>query len=374
MWKNLTIILLAFISFSLIDISLAQTNDLANDSNFQISFSRGKVLEILEEGTKDFFGTNLIYQSANIEILNGKETGKIIKIEPGDMDIASKKQKLKQNETIIISKKEFPEYSQYQVTDKYRFPQLIMIFSIFLLITILLGGKKGFFSIIGLAFSILVITQFIIPQIFSGKNPIIISIIGSFLIAFISIYLSHGISKRTSIALGSTILTLCLSFVFAYFFVYWANLFGLGTEESFYLQLNSADTIDLQGILLGGIIIGTIGVLDDVTTTQVATIDELKKANKKLTQHELFKKGMSVGKEHIASMINTLALAYTGASLPLFLLFHLNNDHPLWVILNSEFIADEIVRTISGSLALILAVPLSTYLAAYFFTKKVNKK
>ena len=118
---------------------------------------------------------------------------------------------------------------------------------------------------------------------------------------------------------------------------------------------------------LGGIIIGALGVLDDITTAQTATIDELSKANHTLSQRELFTRGMSVGKEHVASLINTLALAYAGASLPILLLFYTNTDTPAWVTVNSEFIAEEIVRTLVGSMALLLAVPISSFLAAHAF-------
>jgi uncharacterized membrane protein len=155
----------------------------------------------------------------------------------------------------------------------------------------------------------------------------------------------------------------------AIIFVAIGKLFGLGSEEAIYLQLVPLEQLNLQGLLLGGIILGALGVLDDITTAQSAAVDELRKANPALGARELYRRGLSVGTEHITSLVNTLFLAYAGASLPLFILFTIYNDMPLWVTLNSEFIAEEIVRTVVGSVALILAVPITTAAAAAIFSR-----
>jgi len=155
-------------------------------------------------------------------------------------------------------------------------------------------------------------------------------------------------------------------------FVEGSQLLGLGSEEAMFLQLDPSLTLNLQGLLLSGIIIGTLGVLDDVTASQAAVVDEISKANESLGFKELYKRGLSVGHEHIAALVNTLFLAYAGAALPLFLLFYINKTQPLWVILNGELIAEEIVRTMVGSSALVLAVPITTALAAYFIPKYRN--
>ena len=135
-----------------------------------------------------------------------------------------------------------------------------------------------------------------------------------------------------------------------------------------YLQSGLTAGVNLRGLLLGGMIIGCLGVLDDITTAQTAAVDEIRKANPNLTSKQLLQSGLSVGREHIASLINTLALAYAGASLPLLLLFQTNETFPLWVTLNSEFLAEEIVRTLVGSTTLLLAVPISTWCAARFLS------
>ena len=156
----------------------------------------------------------------------------------------------------------------------------------------------------------------------------------------------------------------------AIMFVSAGKLLGLGSEQAFYLQFGSLETVNLQGLLLGGIILGALGVLDDVATTQSATVEELKRANPNLSFQELYRGGSSVGREHITSLVNTLFLAYAGASLPVFLFFLTKKPQPRGGTLNTEFIAEEVIRTLVGSISLILAVPITTLLAAYYFSKK----
>ena len=235
----------------------------------------------------------------------------------------------------------------------------------------------GEIAILGLGFSVIILLQILAPQILTGSNPLLIAIVTACIIAVGSMYLAHGINKNTSIALLSTIATLAVACIASVAFVSVTKLFGLGTDEAFYLQSGYADLASLKGLLLSGIIIGTLGVLDDVTTSQVAAVSELRNTDPSLTPAALYTKGLRIGREHITSLINTLALAYAGASLPLFLLF-LANTQPLWVTLNSEFVSEEIVRTVTGSISLILAVPIATALAANLLNKdltftKLNK-
>jgi uncharacterized membrane protein len=182
-------------------------------------------------------------------------------------------------------------------------------------------------------------------------------------------FLAHGFNKQTTLAFGSTLITLIGAAILSVIFVSLTRLTGAGTEEAFYLQFGSLEKLNLQGLLLGGIMIGVLGVLDDITTGQTAAVYEIHKADPKLKLADLYKRGINVGKEHIASLVNTLVLAYAGASLPLFLIFNLNDSIPLWVNLNSEFIIEEIIRTLVGSTALVLAVPISTFIAARSLTQ-----
>ncbi|OGJ70996.1 hypothetical protein A2454_04635 [Candidatus Peribacteria bacterium RIFOXYC2_FULL_55_14] len=258
----------------------------------------------------------------------------------------------------------------YYFQEYYRLPALIISFVLFVLLGGVIGRRRGIMSLFGLVLSIVIIAFVMFPLMVSGWNAFSVSVIGSFLIAGSTILIAHGYCRRTLLALLATCITLVCAIVMAVVAVTLTRLFGLGSEESVFLQLDPTIHVDPRGLLLAGIIIGALGVLDDVTTTQVAAVEEVRKANPSSTFRQLYSAGVSVGREHVASMINTLVLAYVGASLPLLLLFSLGGDVPAWVTLNSAFFAEEIVRTLVGSAALLLAVPIATFLAAYGFSKR----
>lgn len=333
-------------------------------------FYRAKVTDIISEGQEEVSpGIIEEYQSVEAEILNGKEKDKRVLIDHRGIFSIDQFQKVKVGDVVVLTKVfSIQSGERYQIIDKYRLGALIWIVAVFFGLAIYFGRLKGFTSILGLAFSIGILGWFIVPRIARGESPLAVTLVGSLIIVFVSLYVAHGLSRRTTIALGSTIATLALSVAMAVVAVKFAQLFGRGAEEAFFLSGSEFGTINLEGLLLGGIIIGTLGVLDDITTAQTAVVDELRRANPSLTTGELFKRGILVGREHIASLINTLVLAYAGASMPLFLLFHANKSQPLWMIINSEFIAEEIVRTLIGSAALVLAVPIATILAARFLS------
>lgn len=284
-------------------------------------------------------------------------------------EITDKQLSYNPGEKIVIGYINQEGEAQYYIHDRYRYPYIIWGILIFFAVVIIFGKMQGFRSILGLALSIFVIMYLMVPLLLKGYNPIAVSIFSALFISVFSLYLAHGLKRRTHIALLSTVITFTLSTILAIIAVNSMNLFGFGSEEAMFLLDDSQTSINLKGLLLGGIIIGMLGVLDDITTSQAAAIDEIYKANSKLSFKELYNKGISIGKEHIASLVNTLALAYAGVGLPLFMLFAINTKDPAWVVINSEFIAEEIVRTLIGSIALILAVPITTYLATYL-TKK----
>ncbi|MEM1334940.1 MAG: YibE/F family protein, partial [Actinomycetota bacterium] len=195
-----------------------------------------------------------------------------------------------------------------------------------------------------------------------GRDPILVAVVAASLIAFVSLYLTHGITPITSVALVSTLSALALTLVLSALFFSLAGFTGLASEEATLLPLLSID-IDLASLLLGGAIIGALGALDDVTVTQVATVAELRRRRPDLGIRALMASGIRIGREHIASTVNTLLLAYAGAGIPLLLLFAAS-DQSLSLTANSEVVAVEIVRTMCGSIGLVAAVPIATGLAA----------
>ncbi len=332
---------------------------------FESEYFRGKVKEILEDDIITIGSFAQPYQKITVEIISGDEKGVLFEHDWQFTQSNSDRQKFEVGDKVVVVKV-IGNQTQYYVAEPYRLPSVIWVFALFVLIAFLFAGKKGLSALVGLVFSIFVIIKFILPQIVAGRDPVLISVIGAFIILFVALYLAHGFNKRTHVAMVGTSVTLAISALFATFVVSFTQLFGLGSEEAISLLQGPFKDINLQGLLLGGIIIGALGVLDDVTTAQSATVAEIHRANPKLGVKELYKRGSAVGKEHIASLINTLALAYVGASLPLMLIFT-KVDFPLWINLNSEFIVEELMRTLIGSSALILAVPITTYIAARIF-------
>lgn len=331
-------------------------------------FTRGKVLDITEEGVRDEAGFSDAYQVTLVEVLGGPKAHEVVTLEYVTDARNFDRQKLHKGETVILAPT--GDTDGLYILDSFRLPSVLLFVVLFFLAAAVFGRLKGLSSLLGLAASIGVLMVFIIPRIFAGDNPMVISAIGATMIAIISILLAHGFNKRSYISLGATLLTLFAAFLLASLGVSLSNLSGAGTEEAIFLQLGFLTNIDLRGLLLGGIVIGALGVLDDVTTAQVAAIEEIHKANTLLDFKELYSRGLSVGREHIASLVNTLALAYVGASFPLFLLFAMPDSPPLWVVLNGEQIVEEVVRALVGGMALMLAVPISTVLAAYIFEKE----
>jgi uncharacterized membrane protein len=334
-------------------------------------YYRAKVLAVDEEG-QEYEGISPV-QTIKIRFLTGTAKDKELEIDNQDPIGTTAEQKIKEGDVVIVGKlqnnAQQDQGPPYLIIDKYRLPAVGLIVGLFFILALVFGRIRGAMSIGGLAFSIFILAFFIVPGIMGGKDPVVVSLIGSALIIMVSIFLAHGFNERSAIATISTFIAIGLAGTMSYYFVHMSKLFGLGSESAFYLQSGLAGSLNLRGLLLAGIIIGTLGILDDVTTTQTAAVDEIFKANKKMSFKELYAKAASVGREHIASLVNTLVLAYAGASLPLFLLITTSTSQPLWIVLNSEFVAEELVRTLVGSAALILAVPISTLLAAYYYKK-----
>lgn len=292
-------------------------------------------------------------------------------IENGKDFQITKDQLVKYGQEIIVAKTTTPNgKTYYSIYDLYRLSNIILLCVIFFLLVIFITGKKGFGSILGMILSLGVITFFIIPNILKGGDPLTITLFGSVFILITTGYLAHGISKKTTIALLSTLISLFLTVAFAQLAISLTHLTGLGSEDAVALQFGPTSIINIKGLFLSGVIIGTLGALNDITTTQSATVYELKKTNPQLKFIQLIEKGINIGQEHAASLVNTLVLAYAGSALGVFIFLILNPAHiPYWVIINNEMLSDEIVKAIAGSVGLLLSVPIVTFVASYVFSK-----
>ena len=288
-----------------------------------------------------------------IDLQEQPEVGAGIRLEIGD--------------TVVLGY--FPgagEGFEYSFADRQRLGPLLLLGAMFVLAVVGLGRLQGLRALLGLGASLLVLTAFVLPAILEGANPLAVALVGSAAIAVAALYLSHGVNAWTTTALIGTLASLTLVGVLATVFVGAADFSGLAEEEASFLQL-TAGQIDLRGLLLGGIVIGALGVLDDVTVTQVSAVWELQAANPGYGRWDLYRSALRIGRDHIASTVNTLVLAYAGASLPLFLLFT-QADQGLVDVLNGESVAVEVVRALTGSIGLVASVPLTTALAVFVVT------
>ena len=250
---------------------------------------------------------------------------------------------------------------QYVFADRQRKPVLFWLAAAFALVVILLGRLRGLAALLGLIASGIVLLAFVLPAILDGRSPVLVAVVGASAIAFLALYLAHGPRPATTVALLGTLLSLALTAVLAALVTRIAALSGFASEEASLVQL--ADVrIDLVGLVLAGVVIGALGAIDDMTVTQVAAVNELHAANPELGPRRLYRAALRIGRDHVASTVNTLALAYAGASLPLLLLFLLSRQS-LGAVANGEVVATEVIRTLVGSIGLVCSVPITTWLA-----------
>ncbi len=369
MKRFLLTILFSFCFISITPTTQVLAQEISTDRD---TYYRARVEKILEQGEQKINNIATPFQRVEVVILDGSLRGRKVTIDHGSVFTIDKQRFVSKGQIVVIAFTTGQQNTRlFQIIDTYRLNTLMPFIGIFVLAVILLSGWRGVGSILGMIISLGVISFFIVPKILQGADPLMISITGCFLIMISTIYLAHGFSKQTTVALTSTFLTLLFTGIISIIIVKVARLSGLGSEDAYSLKIGAQGIINFKGLFLGGILIGALGVLDDVTTGLTASIFELSQANPALSFNKLVRAGLRVGREHIASLVNTLVLAYAGASLPIFITLIINpNAYPLWSILNSEMIIEEIVRTLSGSFGLVLAVPLTTVLASWYATKK----
>jgi uncharacterized membrane protein len=260
--------------------------------------------------------------------------------------------------------------SQYQFADFQRRGVLTWVALLFAAAVVILGRWRGVLAIVGLTASLGVLLLFVLPAILDGRSPVWVALFGSLAIAILTLYVAHGFGPKTTVALmgmgGALLLTAILSSIVLGI----ADITGFASEESSLLTI--FDGIDVRGLVLAGIVLGAAGALDDVTITQASAVWELHSVDERLGAMELTRRGLRIGRDHIASTVNTLLLAYAGAALPLLVLFVVSSQS-LGAIANSEVVAIEIIRTLVGSIGLVAAVPFTTWLAAQVVTRMPNR-
>ncbi|KKP39301.1 MAG: hypothetical protein UR28_C0008G0006 [Candidatus Peregrinibacteria bacterium GW2011_GWF2_33_10] len=359
------IILILFLSIGFIFFKINNYNNKNIQNNSEFLIYEGKILDIINEEKAQNDNGEIIYtQDLNVEIKYNDQL--IVKRVFNDFI------PLEKNDKIFLQEFTYNDEQNFTLINTYKTNGIIYLTIIFSLLLILITGYKGIYSLIGLIFSLAIIIGFIIPSIYNGMNPILISLIGAIVILMGVIYISEGLSKKSISAFLGIIITLIFVSITANYVIHHLNFSGINSEETMYLSLESDQKINLIGLIIGGIIIAAIGILDDIAITQASIVHSLALKNPSIKSMDLFKEAMIIGKDHISAVINTLVLAYTGAELSLFLLFSIRSFSVSY-ILSMDVMAEEIVRTLISTAGLILVAPITTLVMILFIKENNNK-
>jgi uncharacterized membrane protein len=336
-----------------------------------------RVIAVLEEGVDDVSGYP--YQRVLLHVTGGSLAGQELEIEEGTVNIISSEGLYGEGDRVLLVREEtcIEEqcYEHVYISDFVRTVPLVWIAVFFVALILLVGRGRGLRSLAGTLLSLVVIFVFVVPLIRVKQDPVAVSIVGSAVLLITSTYLVYGWNYKAHAAVIGMVVSLLLVLVLAWLFASWTHLTGFGSsiEEASYLALELGPELSFRGLALAGIIIGSLGVLDDVCVGQASTVFELANANRALSWRDLFRSSLNVGRDHIAAMVNTLLLAYVGASLPLMVVFSIYQE-PLWYRINREPITEEIVRTLVGSIGLILAVPITGLIASLVARWAINNE
>ncbi|MDE0131661.1 MAG: YibE/F family protein [bacterium] len=290
----------------------------------------------------------------------GPAVGSAIALTEFDLGFAATAPRLTVDQKIILGYE--PATDFYFYADADRRTPLAWLSALFAVFVIALGRRRGVLALVGMVGTVAVLVAFVAPSILDGNDPLLVAVVAASAIAFVSLYLIHGFNSTTTVALAGTLSALGLTLALSWAFFELSHFTGLASEEALTLPFITGG-IDLASLILGGAVLGALGALDDITVTQAALVAELHYRNPGLGTRQLVASGVRVGREHIASTVNTLLLAYAGASFPLLMLLAVS-DQSMVMVANSELIAVEIVRTLCGSIGLVAAVPITTLLAA----------
>ena len=294
-----------------------------------------------------------------VELTSGPERGEIVRIEAPVEGYPE----FNIGDEVELSTTELPDRgTEYYIVDFQRLGALFWLAALFIGAVLLVSRWQGLRSLVGLGLSLAIITKFVVPSILAGNSPFLVALFGALAVMVVTLYLSHGVNEMTTAAVVGTAAALGVTVFLGVVFIEQAELTGFSSEEA-NLARFAVEGLDLRGLVLAGLIIAALGVLDDVTVSQSSTVFALHDTDRTLSWRQLFGRAMRVGRDHIASTVNTLFLAYAGAAIALLVLFA-TGGLAVGDIVNSEVFAEEAVKTLVGSLGLITAVPFTTALAA----------
>lgn len=352
--------------FTPLQMASAQQTVLLADTHETV---KAKVVEIIRKHDEFVAGTSIpvSLQDISVQILEGQKKGQVVTVE-NDHLILEKGDTFYLLHTIDTDGTEY-----YSVQEHYRLPQVLFFVALFLVAALFFGGIQGLRGLLSLIGSFLLILYVLLPGVLHGYSPVLVTTIVASIIIVFGSYVTHGFNKTTSSAVIGMIVTVLFTGLLAYIAVHWAKLSGFESEESVYLNINTGGTIDFQGLLLGGIMIGLLGVLYDVAIGQAISVEELHRVAPHVPKKTIYQRAIRMGREHIGALVNTLAIAYVGAALPLLLYFYISDTSSVATIANREIFSAEIIRTMIGSIGLILAVPITTLISVAMLLRKGHK-
>ena len=322
----------------------------------------GEILEVegyVEEPDPDVGLTGAMLR-IDVRILEGPDAGEVVEVQVPREGFP----RVSPGDVVALDHAGAPGgEDQYYIADFQRLPTLMWLLGLFVAAVLVISRWHGLRSLVGLALSLLIIVQFVVPAILDGASPPAVALVGAVAVMIVTLYLTHGVRPMTTAAVVGTSAALAVTVALGSFFISRGRITGFASDDAVFARFAVDGALDLQGLVLAGLIIAALGVLDDVTISQSSTVFALHDTDPRLGWSSLFRRAMVVGRDHIASVVNTLFLAYAGASLALLVLFSTGGLR-VGEIVNSEVLAEEIVKTVVGSLGLILAVPFTTALAA----------
>jgi uncharacterized membrane protein len=338
-------------------------------SSFEAVY-RAEVVGLEERPCRGAGDVNVRCVVIRAELTEGPDAGTVVLIEQPTSNPRTRT--LTVGVGVVLGYQPQVEGFEYVFLEPDRRGPLLLLTGIFVAAVVVLGRWRGVASLLGLFATLLVLFWFVVPSILDGNDPLLVSLAGAVVIAFFALYLSHGLNDRTTVALLGTLGGLGVAAILAVGFMGLTTLTGLASEEA--LVVSAVGTnVDLRGLILGGMIIGALGAIDDMTVTQASAVWELRAADPTRSARHLMRGGMRIGQDHVASTVNTLVLAYAGASMPLLILFILS-DQSAGTIANGEIVATEIVRTLVGSIGLVASVPITTWLAGRVAAAPIQRR
>lgn len=334
----------------------------------QVNLVLARITRVISEKPEFVAGTTVTQNLRTIEVefIEGTDTGKKVLIENDHL-------KSQVGEKVYVQVTTYADgVMRFASAEAYRMHWILIYLGIFIALTIMFGGMQGVRGLLSLFASVFVIFYLFLPQLVAGFSPLIVSVYVSGIIIVLGSYVTHGFNRTTSAAVIGMISAVFITGLMSLHAISAMRFTGISSDEIVTLVFNSGGELDLYGLLLGGIIIGLLGILYDVAIGQAIIVEELLRSAPHLSIPKIFERAIRIGREHIGALVNNLALAYVGASLPLLLLFYSAASGSVWAIINREDIATEIVRTLIGSIGLVLAVPLTTLITIWMLKGRVQ--